>query len=202
MAFPLRRHAEITCWQNNQWKLVQVHKCHLCPPISPSPWFSSCALILKGAGHPGQFKNYLIIIDLSVLIFINNCACDDPAGMLMSPQLELISCRHCSGRLSIHSMVLCMTVRCILHCWVFSDGANGWWDVAKTTFLFSSTLGFHKRKCFPSKIFYFLLKVYVHSLHYSWLSVQSLHLISKAISFSDRPPRGSWTHRNSSANRS
>lgn len=34
-----------------------------------------------------------VITGLSVVIFINKRARDDPAGMLMSPQLELISCR-------------------------------------------------------------------------------------------------------------
>jgi len=66
----------------------------------------------------------LIIIDLSVLIFINNCACDDPAGMLMSPQLELISCRRLSGRISIPP-VLCAAVKCTIQPCAFSDGASG-----------------------------------------------------------------------------
>lgn len=61
-------------------------------------------------------------------------------------------------------------------------------------------LGFIKESASTSKIFYFLVKVYVHSLRYSWLDAQSLHLIRRAISSSDRPPRGSRIQRNASAN--
>lgn len=141
-----------------------------------------------------------IIIDLSVLIFINNCACDDPAGMLMSPQLELISCRRRSGHLSIppwSSAPLSDVQSSAVH---FVMGPVDDKTLHEMTFLFSCTPGFHKGKCYPSKIFYFLVKVYVHSLRYSWLCVKSLHLIRRAISSSDRPPRGSWIQRNSSAN--
>lgn len=119
-----------------------------CPHLSePVVFFSSCP-------HPERSRSSRpiqkcpIIIDLSVLIFINNCACDDPAGMLMSPQLELISCRRRSGRLSV------------------PPRSSAWLSNRHSSRL-CFTPGFHKRKCFPSKIFYFLVKVYVHSLHYS-----------------------------------
>lgn len=85
--------------------------------------FSLCPH-LETSRSSRPIQNYPIIIDLSVLIFINHCACDDPAGMLMSPQLELISCRHHSGHLSIHSMVLCVDVKFTPYCWAFCNGDN------------------------------------------------------------------------------
>lgn len=172
--------------------MAQVCKCNFCH-LSKLVAFPSCP-------HPERSRSSRpiqkcpIIIDLSVLIFINNCACDDPAGMLMSPQLELISCRHRSGRLSISSW----SHGCQMYNPVLRILWWGQWTIRHYTT--RSTPGFHKRKCFPSKIFNFLVKVYVHSLHYSWLGVQSLHLIRRAISSSDRPPIGSRIPRNSSAN--
>jgi len=124
-----------------------------------------------------------IIIDLSVLIFINNCACDDPAGMLMSPQLELISCKCCNGRLSISpwSSAWLSNIRSVaVH---FVTGGQRRITLYMTP-LFSSVLplGFIKETASPAKSFIFLVKVYVHLLHYSWLAVRSFHLIRRAIS--------------------
>lgn len=86
-----------------------------------------------------------IIIDLSVLIFINNCACDDPAGMLMSPQLELISCRHRSGRLSFFPpVVVGAAVKCTHPCTVrFVTGPVDDKTLHEITFLFSPNPEFH-----------------------------------------------------------
>lgn len=87
--FPLRCQSEIACWQSNQWKRARVRKCHFCPHLSKLVVFSLCP-------HPERSRSSRpiqkcpIIIDLSVVIFINNSACDDPAGMLMSAKLELI----------------------------------------------------------------------------------------------------------------
>lgn len=99
--------------------------------------------------------------------------------------------------------VLCVAVKRTPQHWVFCDEASRRQDITRRDFpvlLSFVLLGFIKESASPAKSFYFFVKVYVHSLHYSWLDVQSLHLIRRAISSSDRPPRGSRIQRNSSAN--
>lgn len=142
-----------------------------------------------------------VIINLSVLIFINNRARHDPAGMLMSPQSELISCgRHSgpprpppsplqwsSGRLSnVHSSAGRFVIGRPVE------------DETRLLYEFPPP-GFHERKVLPRQkvvfpLFYFSVRVYV------LFSSQSLHLIRRAFSSSDRPPRGSRIQRNSTAN--
>lgn len=102
-------------------KLAQVCRRHFCPHLSRvGGSLSSCP-------HPERSRSSRpiqkcpVITDLSVVIFINNRACDDPAGMLMSPQLELISCRRCIGRLSNPPTVLSAAVKCTLECGAFCD---------------------------------------------------------------------------------
>ena len=143
-------HAEITCWHSNQCTLAQVCKCRFCPHLSelavlsfaPSSWKESVIQAIQKCP---------IIIDLSVLIFINNWACDDPAGMLMSPQLELISCRRRSGRLSIppwSSARLSNVHSCAVH-FVMRPVDDK--TLHQMTSLFSSTPGVHKRKVLPQQ---------------------------------------------------
>lgn len=198
MTFPLRCHAEITCWQSNQWKLVQVCKCHFYPPsprvgdflLVPSSWNEPVIQTNSELSH-----NYRL-----VSTDFHQQLCMWWSGRNVNESSIGVNQLQASQWPPQHSLrgplCGCQTYTTLLSILWWSQ-----WTIRRCTQkkLFSSTPGCHKRKCFPSKTFYFLLKVYVHSLHYSWL-IQSLHLISKAISSSDRSPRGSWTHRNSTAN--
>lgn len=62
------------------------------PPSWQHPSPSPC-LHPEGRRSSRPIQKCPVITGLSVVIFINKRARDDPAGMLMSPQLELISCR-------------------------------------------------------------------------------------------------------------
>lgn len=174
-----RYQTEITCWQSNQQEGAGA-----ADVISVSVlWFLIAPLFWRSRSST-PIQKCPIITDLSVLIFINNCACDDPAGMLMSTQLELISCRPPQ-----HSpRILCAP-------------AQRWGlRTVRQTLHHSLLLGSIKQKCLFCRIFYFLVKVYVHSLRRSPLGARFLHLIRRAISPADRPPTGSPIQRSSSAN--
>lgn len=77
-----------------------------------------------------------------------------------------------------------------------------WWGQRTIRQLFCSflPLGFIKENASSAKSFIFYSKFMSTRFTTLWLGEQSLHLISRAISSSDRPPRGSQTQRNSSAN--
>lgn len=92
-----------------------------------------------------------IIIDLSVWIFINNNVRDDPAGMLMSPLLELIRLERNSVRSAFPCGPVCAAVqrarrrrrrRC--------RRAFGWRSKGGRL-LSCSTSGFHKRSASSAK---------------------------------------------------
>ena len=152
--FPWRCHAEITCWQSNQWEPAQsLQMSFLSSSRRVGGFFSLPRPHPERSRSSKPIQKCPIIIDLSVLIFINNCACDDPAGMLMSPRLELISCGRRSGRLSIPpwssaAAAVKQTLPALCSLWW------GRWTIRpNATWLSSSVspLGFIKKKVLPQQ---------------------------------------------------
>lgn len=192
-----RRRPEITCWQSNQWRTgpSQMQMSSLSSSLKsrvvflfvPSSWKES---VIQTNSEVS--RNYrLVSTDFHQQLCMWWSSRNVNESSIGVNQLQA------PPQHSPTKLVAAAAVKCTL--W--------WWGGRRTVRRYTTRLsrsvlplGFIKEKCFPGKIFYFLVKVYVRSLQYSWLGVQSLHLIRRAISSWDRPPRGSRIQRNSSAN--
>lgn len=120
--FPSRYHAEITCWQSNQWERTQVGKCHLCPLrvggflFMPSSWKES---VIQTNSEVS--RNYrLVSTDFHqqlCMLWSGRNVNESSIGVnqLQAPQWP-----------PQHSpMVLCAAVKCTLQRCAFYDGASG-----------------------------------------------------------------------------